>query len=63
MDCKCFIAQPLVNLFHFAERIAAGWSRRLESPCAFGATVALKARLFNPYWLAEHDHLGTPGDP
>jgi hypothetical protein len=54
MDCKFFIAQALENLLHFVERIARRWPRRLEHPCTFGATAALKVRLFNPYQLAEH---------
>jgi hypothetical protein len=60
MDCKLIAAQAFVDLFHFAERIAGGWPRRLERPCAFGATEALKARLFNPYHPADYGHLGTP---
>jgi hypothetical protein len=62
MDCKFFISPPLVELLHFVERIASGWPRRIERPCAFRAAEALKARLFNPYKHAERVHPGTPRD-
>jgi hypothetical protein len=61
MGCKFFIAQALEGILHFSERLAGGWPRRLERPGAFGATAALKARLFNPYQLAKHGGCGTPG--
>jgi hypothetical protein len=60
MDCKFFVAQALVDLLHFVERIAHRRPRRVENPRTFGASAALKARLFNPNQLAEYDHLGTP---
>src|SRR6267143_1009967 len=60
MGCKFFIAQPLVLLPHFLERVAGWWPRRTERPCTSGATPALKTWLFNPYLCAECDHPGTP---
>ena len=42
MGGKFFIALPLVVFHHFLERIAGEWPRRIEHPCAFGATAALK---------------------
>jgi hypothetical protein len=62
MGCKIFIAPPLVVLLHFIERFAAGCSRRIEHPCAFGATPALKTLFFDPYQVALHDLLSAPLD-
>ena len=60
MVCKSFIAQPLEVLHHLAERLAVGWPRSSEHPCACGTTPAVKMPLFNPCQLAECFHHGTP---
>jgi hypothetical protein len=58
MGGKSFVALPLVITLHFRERVASGRPLRIEHPCAFGATAALKIRLFDPYQRAERDDLG-----
>ena len=58
MGGKFFVALSLVVTLHFRERVAKGRPLGIEHPCAFGATAALKTRLFNPYQRAERDHLG-----
>jgi hypothetical protein len=60
MGCKFFPAPPFVVLLHLIERIADGWSRRIEHPRAFGATPAKKTLFFDPYQFALHDLFGTP---
>jgi hypothetical protein len=60
MGGKSFVALPLVITLHFRERVASGRPLRIEHPCAFGATAALKMRLFNPYQRAERDDLRRP---
>ena len=62
MGCKIFIAPPLVVLLHFIERFADGSSRRIEQPCAFGATPALETVSFDPCQFALHGLLSTPFD-
>jgi hypothetical protein len=54
MSCKIFIAPLLVVPLHFIERITGGCSRRIEHPCAFGATPAHKTLFFDPYQFAAH---------
>jgi hypothetical protein len=62
MVCKILIALLLVVLQHFIERFAGGWSRRIEHPCAFGATPAPKTLLIDPYQFAAHGLPSTPRD-
>jgi hypothetical protein len=62
MRSELLVALPLVILLHFIERVAGWWPRRIEHPCAFGATPALKTLFFDPYHFAAHGIPGTPRD-
>jgi hypothetical protein len=62
MSCKVFIAPLLVVPLHFIERVAGGYSRRIEHPRAFGATPAPKTLSFDPYQFAVHTRPSTPHD-
>ena len=62
MGCKVLVALPLVVLLHFIERSAGRRSRRIEHPCAFGATPAPKTLFVDPYQSAAHGLPNTPRD-
>ena len=51
---KLFVAKHLEVLFHFIERLSAGWASRVEDPTAFGTSPTPKARLVYPHQLARH---------
>jgi hypothetical protein len=57
MRCKFPVAPQLKVLYHFTERCAGGWARRVEDPGAFGATPTSKTLLLNPYQLPIHGPL------
>jgi hypothetical protein len=58
MVCKFLIAKLPVVFHHFIERVAGGWPRSIEHPCAFGTTPAVETLLFNPFQLAERCTMG-----
>jgi hypothetical protein len=60
MGCELPFALPLVVLLHFIERFANRCSRRIEDPCAFGATPTTKTLFADPHEFAAH---GLPSSP
>ncbi len=55
MACKISIAQLLVVLFHFIERITGGRSGSIEHPGAFGTAPALEIGFsIDPFQFAAH---------
>ena len=52
MRCELFVAPLLVVTLHLIERIPSGRTRRVELPCAFRTSPAVKILPFDPYQFA-----------
>lgn len=52
MRCELFVAPLFVVTLHLIERIPCGRTRRVELPCTFGASPAVKILSFDPYQFA-----------